>query len=383
MRAPDRSYPAAAENFWLARTEADSGVGRDELDRMAPHVAALSDLFTTERPEGDYPVYFSDPDALNAYGLFFLPQGWMRTSAALAQCMDFRGWRPASADPRVLDVGCGPGSCGVAAARVLADRGCAPSLLVGLDHAPSALGAFESFAAAILGEVTAVRTRISDVRSPENWPDDKYDLIVAGFVLNELRAGDHRAVSAWMRQAGGKLREGGLLLVIEPAPRFAAERLSRASDELAAEGDLTRIGPQLDALPSPILAAARDHWEYETSDWAVPGSAEFINRRLHRDLREVRFSYAAFMRGRPPVAPPPDAARVTSDVQTIKGLVRFMVTQSGAERQVEVATRGLSKHDIKAYAAGIRRGSVVRFQGPEGPKVRLDGPSAVEVLWTP
>ena len=109
MRAPDRGYPAAAENFWLARTEAESGVGRDELDRMAPHVAALSDLFTTERPEGDYPVYFSDPDALNAYGLFFLPQGWMRTSAALAQCMDFRGWRPASADPRVLDVGCGPG----------------------------------------------------------------------------------------------------------------------------------------------------------------------------------------------------------------------------------------------------------------------------------
>ncbi|MFM8905942.1 MAG: hypothetical protein ACKOIB_11985, partial [Verrucomicrobiota bacterium] len=182
--------------------------------------------------------------------------------------------------------------------------------------------------------------------------------------------------------ACGHLSEGGLLLVIEPALRFAAERLLRASDRVASLGHHRRIGPQLDDLPSPLLASEREHWEYESVPWVAPGSAQFINRRLHRDLREVRFSYAAFVNG-DPLPPPSGAARIISDVQTIKGLIRFIVIRRGVEEQVEVPTRGMSKHEIKAYASGLRRGGVVRFEAGSSPKLRLSGPSALEPLWIP
>ncbi len=382
MRAAEGRYPDEAEAFWLKRTAEDAGVSADGLERLASEVSRLSDLFTTERPEGAYPDYFGDPAALSAYALFFLPQGWTRAAAAMDQCVRFRNWKPASASPRVLDVGCGPGSCGVSIAHALCQGGLVPSELIGIDHSPGALSGFESFGRAMLSPVTKVTARISDARDPSSWPEGKFDLIVAGFVLNELGSDGEDSAAGWITSACGHLSEGGLLLVIEPALRFAAERLLRASDRVAALGRHRRIGPQLDDLPSPLLTSGREHWEYESVPWVAPGSAQFINRRLHRDLREVRFSYAAFVNG-DPLPPPPGAARIVSDVQTIKGLIRFIVIRRGAEEQVEVPTRGMSKHEIKAYASCLRRGGVVRFEAGSSPKLRLSGPSALESLWIP
>lgn len=383
MRAAEGGYPSAAERFWLKETSILPQAGPDALDRLAPEVARLSDLFTTERPEGAYPDYFGDPSALSAYALFFLPQGWARAGAALDQCVRFRKWRPSSAAPRVLDVGCGPGSCGVSVAYALTEGGLAPSELLGVDRSPAALGAFESFGRAMLKPETRVAGRVSDAGDASSWPEGGFDLIVAGFVLNELDARGGETAGRWISSACGRLNKGGLLLVIEPALRFAAERLLKASDKVAANGRFRRIGPQLDALPSPLLTSGREHWEHESVLWTAPESAQFINRRLHRDLREVRFSYAAFIDGAEPCPPPPGSARIVSDVQTIKGLVRFIVVRQGGELQVEVPTRGMSKHEVKSFASGLRRGGVVRFEADGSPKVRLGGPEALETLWMP
>lgn len=383
MRAAECRYPSEAEAFWLERASEGPGISADGWDALSPEVARLSDLFTTERPDGPYPDYFGDARTLCAYALFFLPQGWTRAAAALDQCVRFRNWRPASASPRVLDVGCGPGSCGVSVAHALSELGLAPAELCGIDHSPGALAAFESFGRAMLKPRTAVTARISDARDPSAWPEGNFDLIVAGFVLNELGSDDDGSAVRWITSACGRLNEGGLLLVVEPALRFAAERLLRASDKVASDGRFRRIGPQLDALPSPLLTSGREHWEHESVPWTAPESAQFINRRLHRDLREVRFSYAAFVNGGRVEPAPPGAARIVSDVQTIKGLIRFIVTRKGIEQQVEVPTRGMSKHEIKACASGLRRGGVVRFEAVNSPKVRLSGPSALESIWTP
>lgn len=383
MPAADLAYPQAAEAFWLERVAESVGPGTEGLEKLAADVARLSDLFTTERPAGAYPDYFSDPAALAAYGIFFLPQGWTRAGCALDQCMRFRGWRPAAAAPRVLDVGCGPGSCGISVAHSLVKAGRGPSELIGIDHSPAALASFEALASSVLGREIAVRTRLSDARAPEGWPEGSFDLIVAGFVINELDQVGPDGAQAWMEAACARLAPGGLLLVIEPALRFAAERLLKASDGLAATGRFLRLGPQLDALPSPLLASGRDHWEHESCAWTAPDSAQFVNRKLHRDLREVRFSYAAFLRGSPAVDPPAGSARIVSDIQTIKGLVRFIVVAQGREQQIEVATRGMSKHEVKLFAGRLARGCVVGIGQSTAPKVRLSGPGELVTLWSP
>lgn len=375
------AYPEAAEAFWIGQAElAAERVGDEALERMTPAVAHLSDLFTTERPDHKFPDYFADARLLAAYGVFFLPQSFTRTSFALAQACGLRGWRPSSPSPLILDLGCGPGSCGVAAAHRFRQLGLGTPQLTGVDKSPSALAAMESFGRAVLGSETAVRTRIGDASRPETWPEGRYDLIVAGFVLNEMPALDSAALLRWFGELKARLAPGGLILILEPALRVTAERLQRLSDSVATDV-MTRIAPELDALPDPQLGSG-EHWSHETRAWKAPASTEFVNRHLHRDLREVRFSFAAFTDADvKPLAP--GLSRLISDVQIIKGLLRFITLREGRIESVEVPTRGLSKHEVKKLAARFGRGDVVRHPHPPAPKLRLAKHEDLEVFWTP
>ena len=375
------AYPEAAEAFWISQAElAAERVGDEALERMTPAVAHLSDLFTTERPDRKFPDYFADPRLLAAYGVFFLPQSFTRTSFALAQVCGLRGWRPSSPSPSILDLGCGPGSCGVAAAYRFSQLGFGGVQLTGVDKSPSALVAMESFGRAVLGSESSVRTRIGDASRPETWPEGRYDLIVAGFVLNEMPLLDSAALLRWFGELKDRLAPGGLILILEPALRVTAERLQRLSDAVATDV-MTRIAPELDALPDPQLGSG-EHWSHETRAWEAPASTEFVNRHLHRDLREVRFSFAAFTDADvKPLAP--GLSRLISDVQIIKGLLRFITIREGRIESVEVPTRGLSKHEVKKLAARFGRGDVVRHPHPAAPKLRLAKHEDLEVFWMP
>ena len=379
--AEQLAYPESAEAFWVGQAEmAAERAGDEALERLTPAVAHLSDLFTTERPDRDFPDYFADPRLLAAYGVFFLPQSFTRTSFALAQVCGLRGWRPATPAPAILDLGCGPGSCGVAAAHRLRQLGINGIRLTGVDRSPSALAAMESFGGAVLGADATVRTRIGDASRPDTWPEGRFDLIVAGFVLNEMPQLDAPALLRWFGELKARLAPDGLILILEPALRLTAERLQRLSDAVAV-GKMTRVAPELDARPDPQLGAG-EHWSHETRAWDAPASAGFVNRHLHRDLREVRFSFAAFSDAS--LEPlPPGLARLISDVQIIKGLLRFVTIREGRIESVEVPTRGLSKHEVKKLAARFGRGDIVRHPHPAAPRLRLADHQELEVFWTP
>lgn len=383
MSAPEGpgGYPGPAEAFWTSRAEAATErLGDEALERLAPAVAHLSDLFTTERPEEKFPDYFADVRLLAAYGVFFLPQSFARTAFALSQVTGLRGWRPTGLAPRILDLGSGPGSCGVSAAWQLRALGCAKVRLTGVDRSPNALAALEAFARATLGDDFSVDTRVGDLARAETWPEGPYDMIIAGFALNEMPHLTQADLRRWFEALRARLAPDGLILILEPALRVTAERLQRLSDALAG-GVMTRIAPELDALPDPQLGPG-EHWSHETRPWRAPASAEFVNRHLHRDLREVRYSFAAFSDAT--LAPlPAGLARLVSDVQIIKGLLRFVTIRAGLTESVEVPTRGLSKHDVKALAAGFGRGDVVRHPHPPAPKLRLKNHAELEVFWTP
>jgi hypothetical protein len=375
------AYPVEAEAFWVSQAELTSEkLGDEALERMTPAVAHLSDLFTTERPDKKFPDYFADPRLLAAYGVFFLPQSFTRTSIALAQTCGLRGWKPSNAIPAILDLGSGPGSCGVAAAYRLRQAGIKKIKLHGVDKSPCALASMESFAQATLGEDVETKTRIGDASRPETWPEGPFDLIVAGFVMNEMPQLDQAALLRWFGELKARLAPGGLILILEPALRITAERLQKLSDEVAS-GVMTRIAPELDALPDPQLGPG-EHWSHETRAWKAPVSTEFVNRHLHRDLREVRFSFAAFSEA--PLTPLPlGLSRLISDVQIIKGLLRFITIREGAIESVEVPTRGLSKHEVKKLAATFGRGDIVRHPHPAAPKLRLANHEELTVFWTP
>jgi len=357
---PPGRLPAAVESAWRARAEAVTGLaGEAALERLRPSVSRLSDLFTLERPASGFPDYLADGSLLTAYGLFFFPQSWARAAWALAHAR-WRGWAPGSSRPRVLDLGSGPGSCGLSLARGLGGAG----ELRLLDRSPAALAAAEALAGAA-APGWEVGGTVGDAREPRSWPEGPFDVVVAGFVLNELGL-DEPARDAWFEAAAARLAPGGLLILIEPALRATAEPLRRLSDRRASLSP-RRIGPEVDAAPCPMLGG--EHWDHEVRAWSAPDTAAFLNRKLHRDLGFVRFSLALFSDADlPPV--PAGAARVVAEPQLLKGLLRLVVSSGGRLRTVEVATRGLGKREAKDLAAGFARGDLVRV--PPGDARRID-----------
>lgn len=352
--SPD-AYPPALEAEWLRQAEAATGrAGEDALEVLRADVQRLSDLFTTARPDGGFPDYFADPRLLSAYGLFFMPQAWARTGWALAHAVDLRGWRPARPAARILDLGSGAGGCGLRAARKLVETGSASVELVAVDRSAAALAALETVAPTACPGVT-VTTRLGEARETETWPEGDYDLIIAGFVLNELGLREDGEREGWMKRAVARLAQGGLFMVIEPALRSTAEPLRRLSDARARKSP-RRIGPEVDALPCPLLGG--EHWDHEVREWTPPPVTAYLNRKLHRDLGAIRFSQALFSDAE--LAPwPAGAARIVAEPQLLKGLYRIVISQGGRLRTVETPTRGLSKQEAKALAGGFARGDIV------------------------
>lgn len=374
-------YPEAAESHWLHQAEAMTQLQANEaIERMIPFVAQLSDLFTTERPEKNFPDYFNNPEQLVAYGLFFLPQSFVRSAFALSHALDFRKWQPAPKALRILDLGSGPGSCGTSIAHQLQVRFGSSIDLSFVDRSPSALVAAENFAHAALKPDTKISSRIGDASRPETWPPGPYDVIIAGFVLNEMSRLSEKELVQWVQSMSNALTPDGLILILEPALKITSERLQKLSEAVVNQRIINRIGPDLDDSPCPQLASGV-HWSHEVRAWSIPTATELINRKLHRDLREVRFSFSAFSnQALPPI--PTHALRIVSDIQIIKGLIRFIGIGRGTLQTVEISTRGLSKHEIKAKAATLERGDTVAHSAPAASKVRLADFDSLQIIWS-
>ena len=377
---PLNHYPQVAEEYWLNfAQEITVKHGEEALEKITPSVAKLSDLFTVDRPEKKFPDYFSDNELLSAYGLFFLPQSFVRTTYALRFITEARQWKAPSTPLRILDLGSGPGSCGIACAHYFKQLGVPALELNALDHSATALAALEPFAEAVLGNKCHVKTRIGDAHRTDTWPEGPFDIIIAGFVLNEMKSLNQSALVAWIESMKDRLTPDGLILILEPALKVTSQRLQKLSDEIAAHEIVARIGPELDAHPCPQLADGV-HWSHEVRHWQIPSNTEFINRKLHRDLRDVRFTFAAFSNQKIKSLDQ-SAIRIVSDIQIIKGLLRFIGVQNGQLQTVEVSTRGLSKHDVKVLAAKFERGDIVSHSQPYAAKVRLTDSAELKIVW--
>lgn len=377
---PLNHYPQVAEEYWLNfAQEITVKHGEEALEKITPSVAKLSDLFTVDRPEKKFPDYFSDNELLSAYGLFFLPQSFVRTTYALRFITEARQWKAPSTPLRILDLGSGPGSCGIACAHYFKQLGVPALELNALDHSATALAALEPFAEAVLGNKCYVKTRIGDAHRTDTWPEGPFDIIIAGFVLNEMKSLNQSALVAWIESMKDRLTPDGLILILEPALKVTSQRLQKLSDEIAAHEIVARIGPELDAHPCPQLADGV-HWSHEVRHWQIPSTTEFINRKLHRDLRDVRFTFAAFSNQKIKSLDQ-SAIRIVSDIQIIKGLLRFIGVQNGQLQTVEVSTRGLSKHDVKVLAAKFERGDIVSHSQPYAAKVRLTDSAELKIVW--
>ncbi len=370
----DRSYPAWLSAFWTSRaTRGPRGEGAlplaDAAGRLAPVAVSLSDLLTTDRREG-FGGYAADPDRLLAYGLFLFPRTFHAVRCALAETLD-RAF-PGGLDREswhVLDLGAGTGAGAAAAVLGLAERGARRVEVTAVDREPESLAfARELFGEAPLAGISSLRAERGDLRVDRAIPGGPWDLVLLAFSVNEaFHAAEPgtaaAAVARLLETHARSLSPGGVLLAVEPALAETARRLEEARDLLAAGGETAMIAPCTHRLPCPLRGVA-GAWCHEVRSFEPPPEVHLVNRRLHRDVTGVKFSFLALGgRGAPPADPPAVDVRLLSTPTRENGKASaWGCASDGSRVRVEALRRDRDAH---AALLARSRGDVVRFEHPE------------------
>ncbi|HET7785651.1 MAG TPA: small ribosomal subunit Rsm22 family protein [Myxococcales bacterium] len=274
---------------------------------------------------------------LGAYLLWWWPQTWVKTQAALRMVALPRS-------PRILDLGAGPG----------------PAALAALDALGGEATCFDASEPA-LAEARALGIR----QTARRLPVEAFDVVLAANVLSEL--GDPLAILR---------RLSGIVVLIEPALRETGRALLQIRDALVGEGWST-LAPCLTQKPCPALASPRD-WCTAEVRWNPP----WYFRRL-ADATGLRademISFAPLIVSRSaPLQPPMDTWRVVGAPPPENGKKRLWVCSD--EGRLPLVR--LDRHAAPQNAAfdELRRGDLVRLRGTErrGDGLRVGPGSSVE-----
>ena len=365
--------------------------GRDlRGEELARAVAEVSARYTRAREE--LTEDSTSQDALCARLRFFLPRDLPKIEAPLAELARAGAWT-AKPTLRVLDLGSGLGATALGAARYALRAGLAERVEVtAVDRDRRALELGETLAQAIARrEALALgwSTR-AEALSASSAAGEAPDLILLGFVLNELAEGvsedDALERQRELLQAlVGRLPEGGALIALEPALRPHSRRLSRLRDRLIADAGPAHVfAPCLHRGPCPMLERERD-WCHESLPLALPEPVAAIAREA--GLREAHLTYSYLTLTRAPgslAALAADRAgyRVVSQPLRSKGKVELLICTDGPLRSLRRLDRHRSAHNRVVEDLG--RGSVVAVQGaqPRGPRLEVLQDTDIEVLQT-
>ncbi len=370
---PDLSrpvYPAAVEDAWFRM--AARMTGRPDhpavLSRLLPAVADLSDTFTRLRQPG-FDDYASCLDSLLAYGFFYFPQSFLRAAFALGELLSrYVRLLPDTGRPvRILDLGAGSGGSGLGAVHAFAGtRSSAPLCLTAVDRSATSLELLRELLDEMrpsLWPALVLETRTSDVVAGLHCRES-YDVILAGFVLNEVfQDRPHADAMEWLMSLLPLLRSGGLLLILEPATHPCARRLQHVRDRFAPLDDVRVLAPCLHGAPCPMNRETGSVC-HEVRRWRPPPSASWLNRHLQREIHLLRFSFLALQRASPPpsVHASPHSARLVAPIHHANG--RFVsrgCADDGRLWACEWLPRHLDPRARRAMAAW-ERGDTVHLE---------------------
>ncbi|BAM03020.1 small ribosomal subunit Rsm22 family protein [Phycisphaera mikurensis] len=294
------------------------GVSRIGLRERAQR---LSERYRAQSGSGS----IVEPDDALAYAVVRMPGTFAATRAAAERAAEaLPGFAPAT----LLDAGAGPG------ATTRACRAVWPSIRDAtlLDHNPHLL----AFAARSFSHGGDDAARTAAGRLPQALAvQQEADLVVAGYVLNELAPADRAETldRLWSLTRG-------VLLLVEPGTSAGSARLLEDRARLIGLGARV-VAPCSHAGRCPLL----EHERWCHFAQRLPRS------RAHRDVKGVdaafedeKYGYLAFSRG--PAVPAPDAVglRILATPRVTKGEVTMPVCTPDRPEQLVIR-----RHQKAAY----------------------------------
>jgi len=246
-------------------------------------------------------AYFSKPEFLSAYLLYYWPVSFLQTSLALEE-LRARGALPRLGS--ILDLGAGPGPAAAAAAYFGAER------LLLLDKSQEALGQAETLLQALAAAMEMAKrkkgpvflTDIADLENRKNLPEGTFDLIIACHSANELWKRDEQALekrAGLFGQAVERLSEGGVLLIIEPSALVTSRPALALRDRLLRDfaSGLYCPAPCPDSIPCPMLAAGEGRSCHSTWAWKPYEPVAALAAAAGLDRDSVKATWFALKKG--------------------------------------------------------------------------------------
>jgi SAM-dependent methyltransferase len=232
---------------------------------------ALRTPIKTERAAQAYALYYSPINAAKIVHL--IPQLTFDTETI-----------------SVLDVGCGPGTVGLA-------------LLAALKHTikltciescarmrATAEKLFRSWEPASSLQSLTISSSLANLAA-----NSSFDLVVAANVVAELSEQEGQRYVATLANS---VAPGGFLLLLEPGQLAHTRRLMQLRDQVVQEyTQLTPIFPCLRADPCPMLQSSQTDWCHGELEWHQPPLHAQLDQLLCFNKHRIKFSSFIFQRG--------------------------------------------------------------------------------------
>jgi ribosomal protein RSM22 (predicted rRNA methylase) len=371
-------------------------------DALAQAVVHLSRLFTTERPALTS-RYLDDPVHAAAYLSYFLPVNLSKVQILLDELPNESSLQTPHRSMAVLDLGCGPGTGGLALLDWLWHRGPerAKSLSVlAADSSHESLQDARRLWEAYCQEVGISNEGLKCVEGNLEHPlkgdlgnqimrGGPYDLMIMANCLNELfLAATDPSVerAAIVAQLLPFLAPHGSVMIVEPALRQTARELHRLRNHLLKQNLCTVYSPCLHERACPALDHP-DDWCHEERPWQTPPAIAALDRKVGFIKDALKFSYLLLRKdGRTIVSRSPRTFRVVSELRELKGEKRAWLCNETGRPEVGRLDRLASPKN--AAVDDWHRGAIVQIErivrkereGKVSPVGRIESDVAVKIV---
>lgn len=371
-------------------------------DALAQAVVHLSRLFTTERPALTS-RYLDDPVHAAAYLSYFLPVNLSKVQILLDELPNESSLQTPHRSMAVLDLGCGPGTGGLALLDWLWHRSPerAKSLSVlAADSSHESLQDAKRLWEAYCQEVGISNEGLKCVEGNLEHPlkgdlgnqimrGGPYDLMIMANCLNELfLAATDPSVerAAIVAQLLPFLAPHGSVMIVEPALRQTARELHRLRNHLLKQNLCTIYSPCLHERACPALDHP-DDWCHEERPWQTPPAIAALDRKVGFIKDALKFSYLLLRKdGRTIVSRSPRTFRVVSELRELKGEKRAWLCNETGRPEVGRLDRLASPKN--AAVDDWHRGAIVQIErivrkereGKVSPVGRIESDVAVKIV---
>jgi SAM-dependent methyltransferase len=286
-------------------------IGKKELMPYVEALRGISSAYVSHTSGTRLSSPIDSAVAAAAYALYYTPIN-------AAKILHFTELFHCRTEPlRVLDLGCGPGTAGLALLASLKNQlalTCVERSTPMRTLAKQLLSSFPS--AKPLGELVIRETL-------EGIPQESFDIVIAANVFAEL---DDATAESTLGILARAVSTSGYLVLLEPGQLLHTRRLMALRDRVTTRySGLTPIFPCLRGDTCPMLASSATDWCHGTLEWQQPPLHRQLDALLGFNKHRIKFSCFIFQEG----AQLGDGVRVLTPPEKTRAGVEALICGEG------------------------------------------------------